>query len=188
MKTKWIHRLGLSSLLALSALPVAQAQPACPGLLNHQFVSLQDGSPMPLCQYAGKVILVVNTASKCAFTSQYEGLEELYGRLKDRGFVVLGFPSNDFGEQEPGSDQQIAEFCRLTYGIQFPMVAKTVVKGPAANAFYKQLVERTGSTPKWNFHKYLINRDGSEVVAYTSLTSPESRSLLKKIDQFLAQP
>ena len=188
MKAKWLHRLGFSGLLAICVQPVAQAQTACPGLLNHQFVNLQDGSPMPLCQYAGKVILVVNTASKCAFTSQYEGLEKLYDRLKDRGLVVLGFPSNDFGEQEPGSDQQIAEFCRMTYGVEFPMVAKTTVKGPVANAFYQQLAERTGSTPKWNFHKYLINRDGSEVVAYTSLTSPDSRSLLKKIDQFLGQP
>jgi len=192
MKTKWLRRLGLSGLLALIGLPLAQAQvqaqAACPGLLNHQFANLQDGSPMPLCQYAGKVILVVNTASKCAFTSQYEGLEKLYAELKDRGLVVLGFPSNDFGEQEPGSNQQIADFCRMTYGVEFPMVAKTVVKGPQANAFYRQLAERTGSTPKWNFHKYLINRDGSEVIAYTSLTSPDSRSLRKKIDQFLAQP
>jgi len=188
MKTNWLRRLGLTSLLAFSTLPPAHAQAACPGLLDHQFINLQDGSPMPLCQYAGKVILVVNTASKCAFTSQYEGLEKLYARLKDRGLVVLGFPSNDFGEQEPGSDQQIAEFCRLTYGVEFPMVAKTIVKGPGTNAFYQQLAERTGSTPKWNFHKYLINRDGSEVVAYTSLTSPDSRSLLKKIEQFLGQP
>lgn len=188
MKTKWLRRLGLSGLLALFGLPLAQAQPACPGLLNHQFTNLQDGSPMPLCQYAGKVILVVNTASKCAFTSQYEGLEKLYAELKDRGLVVLGFPSNDFGEQEPGSNEQIADFCRMTYGVEFPMVAKTVVKGAQTNAFYRQLAERTGSTPKWNFHKYLINRDGSEVIAYTSLTSPDSRSLRKKIDQFLTQP
>lgn len=190
MKSKWLRRLGLSGLLALIGLPLAQAQApaACPGLLNHQFTKLQDGSPMPLCQYAGKVILVVNTASKCAFTSQYEGLEKLYAELKDRGLVVLGFPSNDFGEQEPGSNQQIADFCRMTYGVQFPMAAKTVVKGPQANAFYRQLAERSDSTPKWNFHKYLINRDGSEVVAYTSLTAPDSRSLRKQIEQFLARP
>ncbi len=192
MKTKWLRRLGLSGLLALIGLPLAQAQgtapTACPGLLNHKFAKLQDGSPMPLCQYAGKVILVVNTASKCAFTSQYEGLEKLYAELKDRGLVVLGFPSNDFGEQEPGSNEQIADFCRMTYGVEFPMVAKTVVKGPQANAFYRQLADRTGSTPKWNFHKYLINRDGSEVVAYTSLTSPDSRSLRRQIEQFLGRP
>ncbi len=140
---------------------------------------------MPLCQYAGKVILVVNTASFCGFTSQYEGLEKLYAQLKDRGLVVLGFPSNDFGEQEPGSEKEIADFCRLTYGIEFPMVAKTTVKGKDANPFYRQLAEMSGSKPRWNFHKYLINRDGTQVVAYTSFTKPEDRSLLKKIDEFL---
>ena len=98
-------------------------------MLNHTFPGLQDGKPQSLCQYQGKVILVVNTASFCGFTSQYEGLEKLYARLKDKGLVVLGFPSNDFGEQEPGSDKEIADFCRLTYGVEFPMLAKTTVKG-----------------------------------------------------------
>jgi len=157
-------------------------------LLDHNFTTLQDGKPMPLCQYAGKVILVVNTASYCGFTSQYDGLEKLYARLKDKGLVVLGFPSNDFGEQEPGSDKEIADFCRLTYGVEFPMASKTVVKGKGANAFYRQLADITGSTPKWNFHKYLINRDGTKVVAYTSFTKPEDKDLLKKIDEFLNAP
>ena len=116
---------------------------------------------------------------------QYEGLEQLYARLKDKGLVVLGFPSNDFGEQEPGSNQEIANFCRLTYGVEFPMVGKTVVKGPDANPLYQQLAKITGSTPKWNFHKYLINRDATQVVAYTSLTKPDDRDLLAKIDAFL---
>lgn len=189
MKTKWLRRLGLSGFLALIGLPLAQAQvqaqAACPGLLNHQFANLQDGSSMPLCQYAGKVILVVNTASKCAFTSQYEGLEKLYAELKDRGLVVLGFPSNDFGEQEPGSNEQIADFCRMTYGVEFPMMSKTVVKGGEANAFYQQLARMTGSRPRWNFHKYLINRDATQVVAYSSFTRPEDEDLLKKIEEFL---
>ena len=176
--------LGIAGLMTVGVAP-ASAGGNCPPLLNHQFVSLQDGKPMPLCQYAGKVILVVNTASYCGFTSQYDGLEKLYARLKDQGLVVLGFPSNDFGEQEPGSDKQIADFCRLTYGVEFPMVGKTVVKGKGANPFHRQLAEITGSTPKWNFHKYLINRDATQVVAYTSLTSPDDRSLLKKIDEFL---
>ena len=161
------------------------AAAACPPLLDHSFTTLQDGKPMPLCQYAGKVVLVVNTASYCGFTSQYDGLEKLYARLKDKGLVVIGFPSNDFGEQEPGSDKEIADFCRLTYGVEFPMAAKTVVKGKGANPFYRQLAEITGSTPKWNFHKYLINRDGTQVVAYTSFTKPEDKDLLKKIDEFL---
>jgi glutathione peroxidase len=142
---------------------------------------------VPLCQYAGKVILVVNTASYCGFTSQYDGLEKLYERLKDKGLVVLGFPSNDFGEQEPGSEKEIADFCRLTYGVQFPMMGKTTVRGRDANPFYVKLAEVTGSRPKWNFHKYLINRDGSKVVAYTSFTKPDDRDLLKKIDEFLAR-
>jgi glutathione peroxidase len=176
--------LWLASLLTLGVVP-AGAATQCPALLEHTFAGLQDGKPMPLCQYAGKVILVVNTASFCGFTSQYEGLEKLYAQLKDRGLVVLGFPSNDFGEQEPGSEKEIADFCRLTYGVEFPMVAKTTVKGKDANPFYQQLAEMSGSKPRWNFHKYLINRDGTQVVAYTSFTKPEDRSLLKKIDEFL---
>jgi len=143
---------------------------------------------MPLCQYSGKVLLVANTASFCGFTSQYEGLEKLYARFKESGLVVLGFPSNDFGAQEPGSDKEIADFCRLTYGVEFPMVSKTVVKGPQANAFYRQLGQITGSTPKWNFHKYLINRDGSKVVAFGSMTTPDDKELLAKINEFLKQP
>ena len=173
-----------AGLLTLGVVPVSSAV-ECPALLNHTFPALQDGKPMPLCQYAGKVILVVNTASFCGFTSQYEGLEKLYAQLKDRGLVVLGFPSNDFGEQEPGSDKEIADFCRLTYGVEFPMVAKTTVKGRDANPFYQKLAELTGSKPRWNFHKYLINRDGTQVAAYTSFTRPEDKDLLKKIDEFL---
>jgi len=176
----------LPGLLALSVLP-AEAATTCPPLLNHQFVSLQDGKPLSLCQYAGKVVLVVNTASYCGFTSQYDGLERLYERLRDQGLVVVGFPSNDFGEQEPGSDPQIAEFCRLTYGVRFPMVSKSVVKGAQANPFYRQLAERTGSVPRWNFHKYLISRDGQQVLAYSSLTTPDDRDLLQQIEHFLNQ-
>ena len=174
----------VAGLLTLGVVPVASSG-SCPPLLNHTFPALQDGKAMPLCQYAGKVILVVNTASFCGFTSQYEGLEKLYARLKDKGLVVLGFPSNDFGEQEPGSDKEIADFCRLTYGVEFPMVAKTTVKGKDANPFYLKLAEITGSKPRWNFHKYLINRDATQVVAYTSFTKPDDKDLLKKIDEFL---
>ena len=175
---------GIAGLISVSVVQVAVAG-QCPPLLDHNFASLQDGKPMPLCQYAGKVILVVNTASYCGFTSQYDGLEKLYARLKDKGLVVLGFPSNDFGEQEPGSEKEIAEFCRLTYGVEFPMVSKTVVKGKGAHPFYLKLAEITGSKPKWNFHKYLINRDATQVIAYTSFTKPDDKDLLKKIDEFL---
>lgn len=175
---------GIAGLLSLGMVPAA-AGAACPPLLDHSFPALADGKPQSLCQYQGKVILVVNTASFCGYTSQYEGLEKLHARLKDRGLVVLGFPSNDFGEQEPGSDKEIAEFCRLTYGVDFPMMGKTVVKGSQANPFYRQLAERTGSRPQWNFHKYLISRDASQVVAYGSRTTPEDRELLGKIEEFL---
>lgn len=176
--------LGIAGLLSLGIVPSGAAA-ACPSLLDHSFPGLLDGKPQSLCQYQGKVILVVNTASYCGFTSQYEGLEKLYAQLKDRGLVVIGFPSNDFGEQEPGSDQQIADFCRMTYGVEFPMMSKTVVKGGEANAFYQQLARMTGSRPRWNFHKYLINRDATQVVAYSSFTRPEDADLLKKIEEFL---
>lgn len=178
--------LAILGFLAAGVVPPASAA-ACPALLDHTFPALVDGKPVSLCQYAGKVILVVNTASYCGFTSQYDGLEKLYERLKDKGLVVLGFPSNDFGEQEPGSEKEIADFCRLTYGVQFPMMGKTTVRGRDANPFYVKLAEITGSKPKWNFHKYLINRDGTGVVAYTSFTKPDDKDLLKKIDEFLAR-
>ena len=176
--------LGIAGMISAGVLPAAAAG-ECPTLLNHNFTKLQDGQPMPLCQYAGKVILVVNTASYCGFTSQYDGLEKLYARLKDKGLVVLGFPSNDFGEQEPGGNKEIAEFCRLTYVVQFPMLGKSVVKGERANPFYLQLAKITGSTPRWNFHKYLINRDATQVAAFGSMTKPDDRELLNKIDEYL---
>ena len=186
MNTMLKRLLGIAGLASLGIVP-AQAGAACTALLDHNFTTLQDGKPMPLCQYAGKVILVVNTASYCGFTSQYDGLEKLYARLKDRGLVVLGFPSNDFGEQEPGSNKEIAEFCRLTYGVEFPMVGKTVVKGKNANPFYLKLAEITGSKPRWNFHKYLISRDGQHVLAFGSTTAPDDRALLARIDEFLSK-
>jgi glutathione peroxidase len=176
--------LGLAGVLGAGVIQAAGAG-QCPPLLDHTFSKLQDGKPMPLCQYSGKVLLVVNTASFCGFTSQYDGLEKLYARLKDRGLVVIGFPSNDFGEQEPGTEKEIADFCRLTYGVEFPMAGKTVVKGKQANAFYQRLGEITGSKPKWNFHKYLINRDGSQVIAFGSMTAPDDRELLAKVEEFL---
>ncbi len=137
----------------------AQAQPAsCPPLLQHSFNRLQDDKPQPLCQYAGKVLLVVNTASYCGFTPQYEGLEALHARYASRGLVVMGFPSNDFGQQEPGGSAQIADLCFNTYGVKFPMFAKTVVVGPQANPLFAALTQATGKPPAWNFHKFLVDR------------------------------
>jgi glutathione peroxidase len=161
--------------------------PACPPLLNHTVKKLQDDSPLNLCQYAGKVVLVVNTASKCGFTGQFEPLEKLYKQYKGKGLVVLGFPSNDFA-QELTSSKEIADFCVNTYGVEFPMAGKTVVSGKDAHPMYKQLAAATqGSTPSWNFHKYLIARDGKTVTSYNTLTSPDSTRVVKQIEALLAQ-
>ena len=157
----------------------------CPAVLNHRFNRLQDEAPQSLCQYAGKVILVVNTASHCGFTGQYEGLEALYAKYQSRGLVVLGFPSNDFGKQEPGSNKEIADFCFNTYAVKFPMFAKSVVSGPQRSALYAELARATGSTPKWNFHKYLIDRNGRVVDSYSSLTGPQSKGLVADIEKLL---
>ncbi len=157
----------------------------CPALLNHSFPRLQDETPQSLCQYTGKVILVVNTASYCGFTRQYDGLERLYARYKDQGLIVLGFPSNDFGQQEPDSNKKIADFCQSTYGIKFPMFAKSSVRGVAANPLFKELASITGESPSWNFHKYLISRDGSKVQSFGSQIAPESKTLTEAIDRLL---
>ena len=152
---------------------------ACPAILKHQFKRLQDDAPQDLCQYAGKVILVVNTASYCGFAGQFEGLESLYARL------VLGFPSNDFGKQEPGESKETADFCFNTYGVKFPMFAKTAVVGKEANPLYVALAKASGRAPKWNFHKYLIDRKGRVVDNYLSLTGPDSPMLVGQIQQAL---
>ena len=163
----------------------APAASACPAILQHQFNRLQDEAPQNLCQYAGKVVLVVNTASYCGFTSQYQGLEDLFAKYQGRGLVVLGFPSNDFGKQEPGSSKEIADLCFNTYGVKFPMFSKTVVAGAQRNAFYAALVKATDTTPKWNFHKYLIDRTGKVVTSYSSLTAPDSKNLIAAIEKAL---
>ena len=179
-----MNRLHLLAAVVLAALsPVALA---CPPLLNHSFPRLQDEVPQSLCQYHGKVVLVVNTASYCGFTSQYEGLEKLHARYRDRGLVVIGFPSNDFGDQEPGSNKEIADFCRSTYGIRFPMMAKTDIAAPKTHPFYRQLIALTDTRPKWNFHKYLIDRSGTQVESFSTMTSPESRLLVAAIEKRLA--
>jgi glutathione peroxidase len=160
-------------------------QATCPALLSHTFARLQDEKPQSLCQYSGKVILVVNTASYCGFTPQYKGLESVYSKYKDRGFVVLGFPSNDFA-QEKTNNQEIADFCENTFGVKFPMFTKTSVTGDAAVPFFKQLAKDPGQKPKWNFYKYLIGRDGKLIDSYSSMTSPESKSLVQAIEKSLA--
>lgn len=137
-------------------------------------------------QYGGKVLLVVNTASKCGFTPQYEGLEALQKKYAARGFSVLGFPSNDFKGQEPGSEAQIQEFCTLTYGVKFPMFQKVEVTGDNATPLYKQLTKATGVAPGWNFHKYLVSRDGQVVAQFPSKVKPDDAELVKAIEHELS--
>jgi len=157
----------------------------CPELLRHSFPSLQTGEPQNLCQYQGKVILVVNTASYCGHTDQYGGLETLYRKYKDQGLVVLGFPSNDFGNQEPGNNKQIAKFCRLTYSVEFPMFEKSSVSGDKRNPLFAELDRRTGQQPHWNFHKYLIDRNGSRVMSFESSVQPDDKRLIEALRKLL---
>ena len=185
-----IHCLLLAAAGVLAAAPVRAQAPAaaaaCPALLQHTFNRLQDDKPQPLCQYAGKVLLVVNTASYCGFTSQYEGLEALHARYAARGLVVLGFPSNDFGQQEPGDAKQIADFCFNTYGVKFPMFAKSTVVGRQANPLFASLAQATGKPPKWNFHKYVVDRQGQPVAAFASRVEPGDAGLVASIEKALA--
>jgi glutathione peroxidase len=163
----------------------APAAASCAPLLQYTFPRLQDEKPQPLCQYSGRVLLVVNTASFCGFTPQYEGLEALYARYRERGLVVLGFPSNDFA-QETGSNKDIADFCENTFGVKFPMFGKSSVKGAAANPLFRELAAETGKAPTWNFHKYLIGRDGKVIAHYGSMTRPDDPALLKTLEQQLS--
>lgn len=145
-----------------------------PGLLN-------------LADYKGKVILIVNTASQCGFTPQYKSLQSLYSHYKDKGLVVIGVPSNDFGAQEPGNDRDIAKFCELNYGVTFPLTAKQIVSGDGAHPFYIWAKKKLGfgTAPKWNFHKYLISRKGQLVDYYNSTTDPQSDKLISNIEILL---
>ena len=174
------------SLALLAAILASQARAGdCPEVLRHTFNSLQTGEPQDLCRYQGKVILVVNTASYCGYTDQYGGLEALYRQYKDQGLVVLGFPSNDFGGQEPGTNKQIASFCRRTYSVEFPMMEKSRVVGEGRNALFAELQRRTGQQPRWNFHKYLIDRDGNRVLSFGSAVAPDDRRLVDELHRML---
>jgi len=152
---------------------------ACSDLYNHQLTTLQ-GEKINLCDYQDKPILVVNTASKCGFTPQFDALETLYSKYKNNGLLVIGFPSNDF-KQELADDKQIGDFCKLTYAVKFPMITKSAVSGPNANAFYKQLAAKTGLAPSWNFFKYVILPGGQEVYAFSSDVKPDGAEILNKI-------
>ena len=165
--------------------PSITAGNPCPAILDHKFANLMD-EPVSLCQFAGKVLLIVNTASECGYTPQYEGLENLYRRYRDRGFMLLGFPANDFGGQEPGSNKEIAQFCRVNYGITFPVFAKTAVVGKNTNPLFRELAAKTGKPPRWNFHKYLLDRTGQPVAAFESAVEPNDPRLTAQIEKLLA--
>jgi glutathione peroxidase len=171
-----------------AAAPAATAAAAaCPALLHQSFPRLQDDKPQDLCQYAGKVLLVVNTASYCGFTPQYEGLEALHAKYASKGLVVMGFPTNDFGQQEPGDSKQIADFCFNTYAVKFPMFSKSTVIGAQANPLFAALSKATGAPPKWNFTKYLIDRNGQAVATWPSKVKPSDAVMVAAIEKALAQ-
>ena len=158
----------------------------CGVLEGESFRPLAGKEPVNLCErYEGQVLLVVNTASKCGFTPQYEGLEALHQELSGRGFAVLGFPSGDFMDQEFEDESQIAEFCTNTYAVKFPMFEKVSVKGEQAVPFYRELTEATGQAPGWNFHKYLLNREGEVVASFGSRTRPDDPALRAEIEKLL---
>ena len=158
-------------------------------LLDRDYRSLAGKDEINLNRsYGGKVLLIVNTASKCGFTPQYEGLEALQQELSPRGFAVLGFPSNDFKGQEPGTEAQIQEFCTLTYGVKFPMFQKVHVIGPEATPLYQDLTRATGVAPGWNFHKYLVSRDGRVLGQFPSKVKPDDPELRAAIERALAAP
>ena len=179
---------GMAALTPARAAPPGAAAvkeaPACAPLLQHSFLRLQDEKPQSLCQYSGKVLVVVNTASFCGFTRQYAGLEALYARYRDKGLVVLGFPSNDFS-QERGSNKEIADFCENTFGVKFPMFVKSAVTGKTANPLFRQLARQTGQAPRWNFHKYVVARDGQRVTSFNTATDPKDPAFLKDIEEKL---
>jgi glutathione peroxidase len=193
--SKRLGRASLACLVCVAALlpgvshaaesPSNLPAPSCPSILQHTLLRLQDEAPQALCQYAGQVVVVVNTASYCGFTSQYKGLEALYAKYKGQGLVLLGFPSNDFS-QEPDSNAKIADFCENTFGVKFPMFTKTSVRGAQASPLFKQLTEQTGTAPRWNFYKYVISRDGQHIKSFGSMTGPQDKSFVTEVEKQLA--
>jgi glutathione peroxidase len=179
--------MGAASVVSAQADSADSAEPVATNAYGFEFESLSGKNKISLDEFKGKVILVVNTASKCGFTPQYEALEKLYKTYKDRGLVVIGVPSNDFGKQEPGSNQEIEHFCRVNYGVTFLMAGKTDVIGQDAHPFFvwAHQVLGVGSAPKWNFYKYIVNRQGKLVEYYSSVTKPDSDRFIKAIETAL---
>lgn len=178
-----------AALVALSLLLVSAWASAAGGLLDRSYRPLAGKAPVNLSTtYGGDVLLVVNTASKCGYTPQFEALEALHAKYKEQGFAVLGFPSGDFKAQEYEDEKQIQEFCTLTYGVKFPMFQKVHVVGDEATPFYRDLAKASGQAPKWNFHKYLIGRDGRLIASYGSKTTPDDPQVVAAIEQALSAP
>jgi glutathione peroxidase len=169
----------VATLLAAPAAAMADCAP----LLDKKFSTL-DGKPFDFCALQGKAVLVVNTASRCGFTPQFEKLEGMYRRYKDRGLVVVGFPSNDF-RQELDSNKAVGDFCRSTYGVEFPMIEKTSVTGDGANPLFRQLAQASQEAPRWNFHKYLIAPDGKTVYSFQTQVEPDSAAVMSKLEPML---
>jgi glutathione peroxidase len=170
---------GLAMMGAIGMTGTAQAENA----YDFGFTAIEGGS-LKLDEYRGKALLVVNTASMCGYTPQYKGLQALWDKYRDKGLVVLGVPSNDFGGQEPGSTQEIKEFCDVNFAVDFPMTTKEPVKGSEAHPFYKWVAAQKGE-PKWNFHKYLIGPDGNLIEAFPSKVTPESAELTNAVEKAL---
>jgi glutathione peroxidase len=149
-----------------------------------------DGAPTPLSNFKGKVVLLVNVASKCGYTPQYAGLEKLYEKYKDKGFVIVGIPANNFGAQEPGTNEEIKTFCSRTYNVTFPMMSKVSVKDPDKTPLYQFLTDasaKTGGEIKWNFTKFLVDKNGNVINRFESKVTPESEDVVKAVEQALAQ-
>ena len=156
---------------------------------DYNFTSINEEDVINLSDYKGKTIVVVNTASLCGFTYQYEGLQSLYSEYKDDGLIVIGVPSNQFLQEEPGDSKQIKEFCESTFGITFPMTVKNNVRGPNAHPFYKWAKDELGfiaGVPRWNFHKIIIDKNGNAAAGFTPLTKPSSKKFIKKIEDLLS--
>jgi glutathione peroxidase len=179
----------LPSLLAPAAVhaaDMASGSSASGSAFQFGFTSI-DGRPMPLADFKGRALLVVNTASFCGYTNQYAGLQALHDKYEKLGLVVIGVPSNDFGEQEPKAETEIATFCQGAFGVMFPLTDKQAVKGPNAHPFYKWAVATLGANaaPKWNFHKYLIGRDGRLLSAFSTATKPQDPQVITAIEAAL---
>jgi glutathione peroxidase len=181
----------LSALTLLTAPGIVLAEGQQIGRATDFAFTAIDGTPLPLSAFAGRVLLVVNTASFCGFTKQYEGLQSLHETYGPQGLVVIGVPANEFGEQEPGTNQEIAQFCQGAFNVTFPLTEKQVVKGPDAHPFYRWAGDVLGpsAAPRWNFHKYLVGRDGRLIGSFSTQTAPTSRPMRQAIETALqAQP